>query len=137
MIQIMDYCTLLTETEEGIIQEHEHDSHEEGHAEEYDEHVWTSLKNAQNIVAGLTDVLSELDPKNSEIFQENAGRYIAQLKDLDHRYEEMIQTPSGSFFFCRQIPISLFNERLFSVMACSVSWMLRRNGSFLPNNGCN
>lgn len=118
VIQIMDYCTLLTETEEGIIQEHEHDSHEEGHAEEYDEHVWTSLKNAQNIVAGLTDVLSELDPKNSEIFQENAERYIAQLKDLDHRYEEMIQTSQRQFLlFADRFPF------LYLMNDYSLSWL--------------
>jgi len=68
---------------------HDHDHHHD-HSKEYDEHVWTSPRNAILIVQALTDVLSEMNPENKEFFRENAAVYIAQLQELDAAFAEVV-----------------------------------------------
>lgn len=58
--------------------------------DEMDEHVWTSLRNAEIIVKTLAQVLSELDEDCAAIFRENAAAYAAELRALDLEYEAMI-----------------------------------------------
>jgi len=82
--------------------EHEHEDHEDEHAhghghdhdhdheEEYDEHVWTSPRNAILIVRGLTDILAELDPENADYFRANAADYIAELEELDRAFSDAV-----------------------------------------------
>lgn len=79
---------------------HRHD-HEHGeeceeavhlHAEEYDEHVWTSPQNAIFLVENIRDVLCSLDPERSEIYQQNAEGYMLKLKELNQEYQNMIDS---------------------------------------------
>ena len=67
------------ETVEGMQDsEHEH-GHEDEHAhegedeKEYDEHVWTSMRNASVICDAIAETLEEMDPENKEI--SGNGRY--------------------------------------------------------------
>ena len=87
---------------------HSHDDHEEDcddedcdeyhcdscdsehHHHDYDEHVWTSPENAMAIVAGLTEVLAELDPENADFFRENAAAYITELEALEEAFHEVV-----------------------------------------------
>ena len=71
---------------EGILDmltDHEHEV-------EYDEHVWLSLRNAEKLTQVIADALSELDPDNDAVYQENAGNYIAQLNELDNQYKDAV-----------------------------------------------
>ena len=54
--------------------------------EEFDEHVWTSPKRAIEIVRGLLPYLSALLPESAELFEANAGAYIAELQKLDEGF---------------------------------------------------
>lgn len=63
--------------------------HEEEHSE-YDEHVWTSLKNAALICNEICDALCKIDPENSEFYKENTEKYTKKLLNLDSEYKEMI-----------------------------------------------
>lgn len=56
------------------------ESHEHG---EMDEHVWTSPRNAMEIVRVLTDTLCGLDSANAGAYQANASAYLADLEALD------------------------------------------------------
>ena len=78
------------ETVEGM-QESEHD-HDHGDEEEkeYDEHVWTSMRNAEVICDAIADTLEEMDPENKEIYQSNAGAYREKLSALDEEYQETV-----------------------------------------------
>lgn len=58
--------------------------------EEYDEHVWTSPKNAIVIVEKICRVLSERDPAHAAAFEENAAAYIKRLQELDGAFEEAV-----------------------------------------------
>lgn len=86
------------ETVEGMQDsEHEH-GHEDEHAhegedeKEYDEHVWTSMRNASVICDAIAETLGEMDPENKEIYQTNAENYKAKLSTLDQKYQETVDT---------------------------------------------
>ncbi len=86
------------ETVEGMQDsEHEH-GHEDEHAhegedeKEYDEHVWTSMRNASVICDAIAETLEEMDPENKEIYQTNAENYKAKLSILDQKYQETVDT---------------------------------------------
>ena len=65
---------------------HDHDHDHADHDEEYDEHVWLSLRNAEIFVRKIAEELSGLDPENAGLYQENAESYCADLKALDEEY---------------------------------------------------
>jgi zinc transport system substrate-binding protein len=76
---------------------HGHDHHDDHHEcddecdhAEYDEHVWTSPRNAILIVRALTELLCEVDPANSALYRENAAAYIRELEQLDAAFSEVV-----------------------------------------------
>ncbi len=69
-------------------EEHGH-SHNEG--ESFDEHIWTSLRNAEKCVEGIEHELCEAFPENRETYSENAHAYIEQMRTLDEEYTEMTE----------------------------------------------
>ena len=74
VMKMMEYVPLRHE--QSMDHDHEHDSHEdmddddEGHdheeGEEYDEHVWTSIRNAERMSASIADELMSVDSENSK-----------------------------------------------------------------------
>ena len=78
------------ENEEG--EEHEH-HHEEGE-EEYDEHVWLSLKNAKLLCAEITDKLCILDSDSTEDYKANLKSYAEQLDKLDSDFQALVDSAS-------------------------------------------
>ncbi len=94
IVTLMD-CVDLVEEEvvEGMTPESEEET-EEGTEEEteYDEHVWTSPKNAIRIVQKLCDNLVEIDPANAGDYKQNTKDYIAQLEDLDQQFQDVVDS---------------------------------------------
>jgi zinc transport system substrate-binding protein len=71
------YPAALTKNE--IVAEmigHEHEDEEEA---EYDEHVWTSPRNAKLIVQKIADVLGQKDAPNAAVYAKNTASYLAKL----------------------------------------------------------
>lgn len=60
-----------------------------GHEEEYDEHVWLSLKNAKKLVPAISNVIKELDSENANLYDANTSKYIEDLQSLDNAYKDM------------------------------------------------
>lgn len=77
------------ETLEGM-EEEEHEEGEE-HEEEKDEHVWTSLKNAELIVKAITEKLCSLDEKNAQEYRKNSASYLSKLTALEKDYSETVK----------------------------------------------
>ena len=69
-----------------IRQEEKHE-----HGEEYDEHMWLSLKNAEVAVERVSQIISELDPENAFIYQKNSKQYKQNLQSLDMQYENTVE----------------------------------------------
>ena len=88
-------------------EDHDHDEHDHDHEheEEADEHVWLSLRNAQKLVAALTDALCKADPADAEAFRANAAAYIEKLAALDAQYSETVNTAAfKTFLFGDRFP---------------------------------
>lgn len=99
VINLLEVLGDSVKTEELIegMQEEEHDHHHEEiteekheHEEEKDEHVWLSLKNAKILCKVIADNLSEIDPKNKDIYSANVSAYIEKLSALDEEYKKMV-----------------------------------------------
>lgn len=102
LVKMMDAVEVVEEeTVEGMEHEHhheheeyeEHEHHHEHEEEiEYDEHVWTSPKNAIKIVGAIKDELSKISPKNETIFADNARAYTDKLSELDQKFQDIVKT---------------------------------------------
>ncbi|MBQ8967916.1 ZinT/AdcA family metal-binding protein [Ruminococcus sp.] len=68
--------------------EHEHE-HEEGE-EEYDEHVWLSLKNAKILCAEIEKNVEAIDPANAADYKANLDSYAAKLDELDNSFKTLV-----------------------------------------------
>ncbi len=90
--------------------EHEEEHHEDGeheHEDEHheDEHVWLSVQNAQIFVDEVALSLSELDPENTDVYRENADKYIDKLADLDIKYEDIVKSATNkTLLFADRFP---------------------------------
>ena len=60
--------------------EHDHDDSDEI---EYDEHIWTSPKNAIRLCRAVADALCAADAENADLYRANCEDYCAQLEALD------------------------------------------------------
>ena len=54
-------------------------------ASRYDPHWWHDPRNAEAAVRTIAEHLSHADPSHAATFHRNASRYLAKLRDLDHR----------------------------------------------------
>lgn len=88
VIRMMD-CVEVVEEEhvEGMVEAvlgHEED-------QEYDEHVWTSLRNAQLIAREIGEKMIELDEANGSFYRENLEEYAGRLNELDTEYSKAVE----------------------------------------------
>ena len=78
------------ETVEGM-QENEH-GHEHEDEKEYDEHVWTSLRNASAVCDAIAETLEEMDPENKDVYASNVAAYQQKLSNLDTEYQNTVDS---------------------------------------------
>jgi len=86
IVTLMDCVELLEEPEEDAGHGHDHEEEEE-HV--YDEHVWTSPRNAKLIVEDILKALCEADAENAPAYLDNAREYLAKLDTLDQSFQEI------------------------------------------------
>ena len=87
--------TLAEEVTEGM-EAAEEPSHEAETG--FDEHVWTSPRNAILITEKITAALIELDSENAATYQSNAEAYIDKLHQLDQQFTEIVDTAARKTF---------------------------------------
>lgn len=88
LLDVLGDSAKAEETVEGM-QEEEHDHEEEA---EYDEHIWLSLKNAQVLVAAISEALQETDPARKNTYAANAAAYAEKLSALDGEYRAAVDS---------------------------------------------
>lgn len=105
-------CT--EETVEGMEHDHDHDHDHEGHdhdTEEYDEHVWLSLKKAKTLVAAMAEKIAQVDPMNADTYYKNAAAYIEKLDALDAEYAAAVEaSPHKTLLFADRFPFRYLTE---------------------------
>lgn len=98
------------EITEGM--EHDHDgdgSYDHDHEEdEYDEHIWTSPKNAAKIVEGIRSAAVKLSPGNEAAYDSAADNYIARINALDGEFRELLDGEKRYFVFGDRFPLLYF-----------------------------
>lgn len=102
-LRMMDFVDPLEEESEVAEEHHEHN--EDG---EYDEHIWTSPKNAALIVDGIKNTAIRMDFQNSEFYKQNADEYSKKILDIDKRFEELLKGESRYFIFGDRFPLLYF-----------------------------
>ena len=91
VIRLLDMLGDSAKAEETVagMQEEEQDHEEEA---EYDEHIWLSLKNAQVLVAAISEALQETDPARKDTYAANAAAYVEKLSALDGEYRAAVDS---------------------------------------------
>lgn len=108
-LKMMDTVELVEEEAvEGMEAEEEE---EEGEEPEYDEHVWTTPKNAKKIIAKIKDELIAISPENKDSFEQNTTNYSNRLDELDSEFKEIINSAKRkTIVFGDRFPLRYFAD---------------------------
>jgi len=114
IITLMD-CVEPVEEEviEGMtVSDDDHDDNEDAHEEpEYDEHVWTSPRNAKRIVERISQTLCEADPANADRYRTNTAAYLAELDALDGEFRSIVNSAvRHTLIFADRFPFRYFTD---------------------------
>lgn len=94
--------------EHGSHDDHDHDHEEDEHDSdeiEYDEHIWTSPKNAVVLCRAVCDAICRADAENAAFYRANCENYCAQLEDLDARFAALCESaPRRLLIFADRFP---------------------------------
>ncbi|MDF2655405.1 MAG: transporter substrate-binding protein [Bacillota bacterium] len=78
---------------------------------EYDEHVWTSPKNAVLITNGILEGLCAADQSNAEQYRSNAAAYIEELNKLDKTFQTLVDSAARkTIVFGDRFPFRYFAD---------------------------
>ena len=98
--------------EHGSHDDHDHDHEEDEHDSdeiEYDEHIWTSPKNAVVLCRAVCDAICQADAENAAFYRANCENYCAQLEDLDARFAALCESaPRRLLIFADRFPMLYF-----------------------------
>ena len=79
--------------------------------EEYDEHVWTSPKNAIKIIDKLKEKIIKIDNKNKNEYEKNAEEYIKKIKEIGKEIENIVKTSKRkTIVFADRFPFRYFTD---------------------------
>ncbi|HWS28904.1 MAG TPA: metal ABC transporter substrate-binding protein [Clostridia bacterium] len=112
IVTLMD-CVETVEEEiiEGMQDEEEEPAEGEAEEPEYDEHVWTSPRNAKLIVQKISDTLCEVDPANAGSYRENTTAYLARLDELDAQFQAVMDNAARkTIVFGDRFPFRYFAD---------------------------
>lgn len=103
-LRMMDAVEVFEEERsEGMEEAHEPESEAE-----YDEHIWTSPKNAADIVESIRRAAEEIAPENKEAYDAAASGYIREINALDEDFSELLKGESRYFIFGDRFPLLYF-----------------------------
>ena len=83
VVRMMDHAQTR---EEEFVEGMQGAENEEEEEPEYDEHIWTSPRNAVLLCNALCDALCDADPAGAETYRANCAAYTGQLAELDGRF---------------------------------------------------
>ena len=122
--RMMDYVDALGEEfSEGMQgadehgHDHDHDDHDHDHEEdkhdsdeiEYDEHIWTSPKNAAILCRAVCEAICKADPATEDFYRAHCDEYCAQIEALDARFADLCESaPRKLLIFADRFPMLYF-----------------------------
>ena len=109
VLKMLDCVEALEEEHKEGMQELREE--EDADEPEYDEHVWTSPRNAAEICRAICAELCALDPAGGESYRENCERYCAELARLDAAFRAIVEDARGDcLIFADRFPARYFVE---------------------------
>lgn len=102
VIRMMDYVEPLCG--EHHEDEHHEDEHHEHSHEEYDEHVWTSPKNAMKIADAIYVAMNKADPDNITTYKNGYDTLCSDLSALDKELEAAADSLTAPLIFGDRFP---------------------------------
>jgi zinc transport system substrate-binding protein len=114
VLRLMDHAELLFESDGAVVVRDSDDDNEE-----YDEHIWTSPKNASLMCRAIERCLEEADPAGENEYSAAAQSYIKELDALDEEFRDIAAVGSGkTLVFADRFPfLYLAHEYGFQVYA--------------------
>ena len=108
IIVMMDCVDKL---EEEIVEGMQAEEEEHGDEVEYDEHVWTSPKNAIKISKKICEELKVLDKDNEEFYEKNTNEYSKQLSSLSNDFDNITKNGKrNTMIFGDRFPFKYFAD---------------------------
>jgi zinc transport system substrate-binding protein len=109
-MKILSLMDTVSVVEEEIVEGMEEEAEEEEEAA-YDEHVWTSPRNAALIALAITELLCETDGVNADFYRNNAASYIAELRELDAAFQTVVDNAKRkTIIFGDRFPFRYFAD---------------------------
>ncbi len=102
VLKMMDYVPLI---------EADSHNHDEAHSDDcnFDEHIWTSIRNSQVLCEKIKSTMMKQDTANAEFYKSNAENYISQLQELDNDMTEIVNNKKrDTIVFGDRFPILYF-----------------------------
>ena len=107
LMDVMGSSAKKEEIKEGMMLEEEGEEEEA----EYDEHFWTSLKNAKVFCGEICDSLCKLDEKNADTYKKNLSDYSQELDTLDSDFQTLIdESDTQTLIFGDRFPFRYFAD---------------------------
>lgn len=104
VIRLMDYVDTL---KEEVVKGMDFDNEEL----DIDEHIWTSPKNAIELIKVLSEEIIKLDSKNEKIYTDNTSFYIRGIERIDERINEVLSTSKRKeLIFGDRFPFRYFTK---------------------------
>jgi len=88
IVRLFDFVKLYEEDNNPLQIEKEHGKLEI----EYDEHIWTSPKNAVVMLNKITNALCVKDTSNCKKYKENSQNYISQINELSKELSQIVNS---------------------------------------------
>ena len=109
-MRMMDFLNLPKEEEHEAYDAFEEEK-EHHHADEVDEHIWTSPAYAMILVQKICDKLCELVPEKEKVFRTNTAGYIQQLTKVDNQFKEIVKNARcREMIFADRFPLKYFAD---------------------------
>lgn len=89
-VTLMDCVDVVEEEQVEGMEAETPESGDASKGPEYDEHVWTSPRNAVLICAKICDALCEADPANADTYRTNCDNYVDELNKLDAAFTDVV-----------------------------------------------
>lgn len=91
--------------------DHDVDDNAEHGGEELDEHMWLSLRCAQDACDAIMKSICKLDPENAQIYEKNALAYSEKLQTIDKSYEYAVSHASKNvLLFADRFPFRYLTD---------------------------
>lgn len=117
-VKTLKMMDCVTTVEEEIVEGMEEEQAEESGSDEnqgdeieYDEHVWTSPKNAIKIVKSISTALCGISKENEKTFTDNTDKCVSELEQLDKDFSDFFSTVTNkTLVFGDRFPFRYFAD---------------------------